>query len=382
MRSAESVPLSLTGPASHTIVREPGVGSLTIGPADAGGPRPDLVVGADDTINWSAFDGNTFWPRYLTYRGNDIGFFAWSMKRPVEGVTWIPQAAAEVDASQARIRELSVHLHAVGLDIVLPNDCSSFVAVGDLSQLKSKPAADALCPRLVFRPTTKPSRRADPLSLPNFPALAAATSVSVTVDPLRQAFDCTSLLQFPRTRHVSLRGRLTGLEALARFNDLVGLELRYCPDLSTLPPLDTWPDLTTFIGWNIDEATGKRLRTEIRSLTRTAGRQWEFASAKQLRSPEWFATEYGLPFSGWPAKAARVAVKEYRAAEAGMVASPSLRGAEAAIRAFVRAVNVLPAVETTEREDAAEAVVQLAASAPVDIAVDLALSWFESERDF
>jgi hypothetical protein len=40
----------------------------------------------------------------------------------------------------------------------------------------------------------------------------------------------------------------------------------------------------------------------------------------------------------------------------------------------------MPAIETSEREDAGEAVHQLATSAPIAIEADLAQSWFDAER--
>jgi len=387
----DALTLSLTGRASHTIVREPGVGSLTIGPPSRRGPSPDITVGADDKINWSAFDSLTVpagypWPRWLYYHGNDTGFAAWSMKRPIERFDWTPASAASIDASRARIGQFTVNVRTAPVDIVLPeslDDCRDFAAAGDLSLLSpALSAAAGLPPNLTFAPDTHPSRDAEPVRLPHFAALAGARSVAVSVVPLRQPFDCASLRQFPQARRVDLRGQFAGPAALASLTELTCLELRYCPDLSGLPPLSTWPKLTRIIGWNIEEAAGKRLRAEIRHLTKAAGRSWEHASMTQLRASEWFVTEYGLPFSGWPTKVARAAVKAYRTAEAGIAAPESPAAVEAAIRTFVRAINALPGIETGERDDAGEAVRQLAANAPFEIAPDLAQSWFDAERHF
>ena len=386
MVSSEAVTLSLTGDASHTIVREPGVGSLTIGPPTARGPRPDVIVGADDAIDWSAFDPLTVpagypWPRSLRYRGNDTGFLAWSTRRPIERFEWTPESAVAVDAGDARIEHFTVNVRTAPAEIVLPRPAdgwgNDFAAAGDLSLLSLALAAGGAVPaRLHFAPRTRPAPETEPVGLPQFAALAAAGSVAISVAPLRQPFDCACLLQFPRARHVLLSGQLTGLAALAHLTELTGLEVRYCPSLSDLPPLATWPKLNHIIGWNIEETAGRRLRAE------TSGRSWEYASVTKLRRPEWFVTEYGLPFSGWPSAVARAAVKAYRAAEQGIAAAASPADFEKAIRAFVRAINALPAIETSEREDAAEAVRQLAAAAPTAIAPDLAQSWFDAERDF
>ncbi len=389
MPDTETITLSLTGPASHTIVREAGRGDLRIGPVGGSARPPDVVVDPDDSINWAAFDPLTVpagyhWPRSLYYRGNDPGFFAWSARRRIEWFEWTPMSDAVVDAGEAQIGRLVVHLHTTNLTIVLPakDRCQYFQAMGELARLHPEHAPGAACPNLEFSPDTKPSRSTDPLALPRFTALADAASVHVRVKPLRQPLDCASLLQFPKLRDLALDGQLTGLDALARLTELTSLALRYCPNLSGLPPLDTWPQLTTIIGWNIDEAAGKRLRTEIRRLTKSAGREWQFASAAQLRPPAWFTTEYGLPFAAWPKSTARTAVRAYRTAEIAVTAAASPGDVETAIRGFVQAINVLSGIETTEREDAGEAVAQLAGHAPMPIAADLAQSWFDAERDF
>lgn len=97
------------------------------------------------------------------------------------------------------------------------------------------------------------------------------------------------------------------------------------------------------------------------------------ASVTRLRTAEWFERVHGLPFGSWPPSTARRATKAFRAAEAA-------DDPETGIRAFVRTINDLPGIDTIEREDAAEAVVQLAARAK--ISEDLALSWFDADRDF
>src|SRR5687768_7268122 len=43
----ERITLAFTGPDSHTLVREPGAGSVTVGPAGAR-IAPDLIVDVDD----------------------------------------------------------------------------------------------------------------------------------------------------------------------------------------------------------------------------------------------------------------------------------------------------------------------------------------------
>ena len=363
--------LSLTGPESHTIEVPAGQGSLSIGPLVPGGAEPDVVVGPEDVLDWTTFDafpvsGGYPWPRVLRYQGSDIGFLAWSQRRRIEQFHWIPTTSMTVDGSAARIEHLTVSLRDVGLTIVLPTTTSTFTAQGDLSRLQAAATADGTCPYLYFYPDTRTSRDAKPLELPPLPSLGAATSLYVGVQPLRQPFDCGSLLQFPDLTAVRLLGQLTNLQALAELPHLQRIQLNDCPDLTGLPPLTTWPGLRDFDASNIDAAAGRDLRQQLKS------RGLARASVTGLRTAKWFEQDYGLPFGAWPAATARRATKAFRAAEAA-------DDPETGIRAFIQAINDLPGIDTIAREDAAHAVALLAARAK--ISEDRALSWFDADRD-
>ncbi|WP_327011324.1 hypothetical protein OHA72_31005 [Dactylosporangium sp. NBC_01737] len=383
MSRDETSVISLTGPDSHRLVRSPGVGVVVIGPAGTT-PRPDLVVAAGDAIDWSVFDPFTVpagypWPRRIVYEGDDTGFFGWARRRPIETFDWRPRAAHAVDASAAQIGHLGITLRDAPLRLTVPSAPHGSLSVtGDLGLLTAAPADGDACPRLAFAPDTLPSPDAAPLRLPDLPAFAGAHSVDVTVRPLRQPFDCASLLQFPEVRSVALAGQLAGVDALARLRHLTALQLRYCPDLAGLPALHDWPDLTHLIAFNVEDATGRRLRGELRR----SGRQWRHSSVSQLRGPEWFATEYGLPFSAWQGRKAKAAVTAYRAAERDIAAATAPAAVEAAVRAFVGVINAMPGIETPDREDAGEAVFQLTAATPFGDLTEAALKWFDDARDF
>lgn len=366
--------ISLTGPDSHRLRMEPGVGSCAIGP----GREVDVAPG--DRLDWTVFDpfstpAGSPWPRWIDYEGDDTGFLAWSERRPIEGFSWTPHAAHDLDASRADIAGLSVTVRRAPLRLTLP--AGRFAASGDLTLLTPLLVPGAACPSLTFRPATSPGGR-PPCALPPFPALAGAESVDVFVPPLRQPFDCASLLQFPGVRHLVLGGSLTGLDALAGLPALTGLQLRYVPDLVGLPPLDTWPDLNHLIAWNVDDRAGRALRTEFRR----SDREWRSSSVSKLRGPDWFTTEYGLPFAAWPARSARAAVKAYRAAETAVRDAGTEAEIEAAVAGFVAAINRLPRIETTEREDAAAAVALLTATTPLGDRTEAAATWFDAARDF
>ena len=372
MPNAETLVLSLSGPGSHAIEVPAGQGSLSIGPVVPGESKPDVVVGPDDVLHWSAFDGLTVpagypWPRFLRYRGSDTGFLAWSRRRSIEQFTWTPTVPLTVDAGAADIHRLTVTLRGAALTIVLPTTTVSFTACGDLALLQAELAAGGVCPDLYFYPDTRASRDAEPLKLPPLPSLGEATAVYVGVKPLRQAFDCASLLQFPQLTQVRLLGQLSNLDALAQLAHVRRLQLGDCPDLPGLPSLTTWPGLRDFDASNIAAEAGRDLRQQLK------GVRLSHASVTGLRTADWFERDYGLPFSEWPSATARRAIKAFRSAEAA-------DDPETGIRAFTRAINDLPGLGTIEREDAGEAVALLAARA--GIAQDLALSWFDAERDF
>lgn len=385
--NVEPTSLSLTGPGSHMLVSKPGMGNVSIGSTGGRDGNPDLVVGADDRINWAAFNPSTVgyaWPRGIQYEGNDLGFFEWSERRPIETFFWTPARAVDIDARYARISRLWLTLRGAPMRIVLPRASNGLVNVsvtGDLSLLTVDLVAPDECPSLAFYPDTEPSREAEPLRLPTLEALAGCRSIDVYVSPLRQPFDCASLTQFSTVRHVSLSGGVANVAALADLREVETLRLLYCPDLSALPPLATWPNLRTVLASNIDQTAGKRLRAEIRALT-NSGRAWERASVTELRRPDWFDREYGLPFSQWSARTARAATAAFRAAAVTISACETQVDVERAITLFVDEINRMPNIYSVEREDVGEAVCQLAHMSPFDVPDDLALTWFDATRDF
>ncbi|MFC3448311.1 hypothetical protein [Amycolatopsis speibonae] len=133
---------------------------------------------------------------------------------------------------------------------------------------------------------------------------------------------------------------------------------------------------------NVEQEAGKRLRSELRHLVKKSGHVWQHSGVSQLRAPSWFVTEYGLPFSDWPAKACRFATKISRAAALGIANAKSPEEVAEAVRGFVRVFNDRPGIDTIEREDLGEAVALLVAEEPFAVTEELALSWFDQERDY
>ncbi|AXX31133.1 hypothetical protein KCV87_01210 [Actinosynnema pretiosum subsp. pretiosum] len=364
--------VSLTGPNSHVLVRRPGVGSLSVGPP--GSDRVDLVVGPDDQVDWTALDGletpaGGLWPRWVDYRGNDLSVFEWARARRVEGLHFEAASDVVIDASGSRFGSLTVNSggHCVRLRLAPAELCPRVALQGAPADFVL--AAGGALPELALALPATSAR-----ALPRLPVLADLTHLMVSTGPLDEPFDCRSLLQFPRLRSLALSGSLANLGALEVL-PLRQLQIRFCPDLSGLPPLRSFPELTSFLAWNVDAAVGRRLRTELRGPI--AQRLTGHSGVSQLRERPWFVEEYGLPFAGWAPRTGAAATKAFKVASKAIGRGGDVREA---VAGFVRRVGELPGVETGEREDAAEAAVLLGKIGGVDR--DTALGWFEAVRDF
>lgn len=380
--------LDLTGPGSHVLVREPGRGNVIIGPGGMD-QKADLRVASDDAIHWPAFDrfatpAGSPWPRHIDYQGNDSGFLGWSERRIIEQFTWAPAFAdtRRIDARAARIQTLRVRLDAAAghLDIVLPGGMHLGL-LGDLSRI----AVTGMAPEMLsLHP--KLGRRAGqaPYVLPDLGMLRTVTRLALYGEPMAQPMSLQGIERFSALEHLSLWGGFADWDALARLPCLKSLEIRFAPDLAGLPPLDSWPLLERFIGFNVDDGAGKRLKAQLKA--REKVRPWaDHTSVTKLRQPEWWQSEYGRPFSGWSGRMAKSANAAYDAARDALQSARDVGAVQAAIQAFTGHFNGVKGIETAEREDIGEAVWQFSQLARViDLGVteDLAQRWFDAVRDY
>ncbi|GAB7528133.1 hypothetical protein PS3A_05400 [Pseudomonas sp. 3A(2025)] len=381
--------IDLTGPASHTLIREPGVGLLRIGPA-ALGKNADLHVEAHQPLNWNVFDAfstpaGSPWPRVLSYTGSDSGFFAWACKRPIETLNWTPVLAGDtrLDARHSNIHQLSLDLSRSGghLHLTLPSHevwpHRHLSVEGDLTRF----SADGDLPSsLALAPTTLARKNAQPYVLPDMGELHRVDDLTLHNGPMAQPISLKCLARFPNLVSLSLRGHFCDLEQLAHHPALHTLQLRFMPELSALPPLDTWPKLESFIAFNVEEDTGKRLRQQLKKRT------WaRHASVSQLRKAQWWEAEFGRPFSGWPKRQATQANQAFDRALVQLSDAQDLTQAQAAITAFARCFNAFKGIETSEREDLGEAVWQLGQCADalrLGVTESMAQQWFDQVRDY
>lgn len=380
--------LGLTGPGSHVLVREPGRGNLIIGPAGMGA-KADLHVASDDVILWPAFEpfatpAGSPWPRHIDYHGNDSGFVGWSAQRAIEQFSWAPAFAdaRRIDARPARIQMLQIRLAAVSghLDIVLPRD-TRLGLHGDLARIT---VSGALPDLLSLHPALGRRPGLAPYALPDLGALQGVSTLALYGEPVAQAISLRGIERFAALEHLSLWGAFTDWDALARLPGLKSLEIRHTPDLEGLPALATWPSLERFIGFNIDDAGGKRLKAQMKA--REKLRPWAgYSSVSKLRKPDWWQSEYGRPFSAWSGRMAKAANTAYDAARQALEGAATVDAARAAIEVFARHFNGMTGIETAEREDIGEAVwqfSQLARVVELGVTEAQAQRWFDGARDY
>jgi hypothetical protein len=379
--------IDLTGPKSHSFFKGARDIDLTIGPA-SGGEIIKLYVAPDDRINWQVFtpfasQTGLLYPRGFEYHGGDTGFFDWAKERPITKMDWVPILSADttVDASQSKITELFINMkHGDGrLHLTLPEGCRHLKLWGNLSLL----TVDGTPPNwLKLRPSTSSYANTPPYLLPDLGPLEQVSRLTIDNLPVNQPVSLEFIERFPRLTSLSLSGAFCDLEKLAERVPLKRLSLNNMAHLDGLPPLTTWPELDTFTALDIEEKAGKDLRQQLKS--REAARPWiGHAFVRGLRKPQYWETN--RPFSSWPVGLARKANKAYDTAEAALAAASSIDDVKAALITFTIAFNKHKNIETVERENIAEAVWHLSRSqgaAELGVAEDMAMQWFDQNRDY
>lgn len=391
MGRKEQMYISLTGEKSHKVTIPLGQGSFSIGTKGVSKGNYDVWVEKDNSINWDAF--NEFftgygqnnkevypygdWPRFFYYSGNDQGFIEWSFKRKIEEFQWFPQTDVTVDLTKADIRELSVHTEKYIVQISTGDKLKSLILSGCLEKIVLKECTEI--PKLSFC-LNCPQTENVSYQLPAYKVLERATSVDINNSPIGTAFDCTSLLQFPNLINLNLTGNMINLSALAKLINLERIGLRFIPELQDMPELISWNNLSSFIGYNIEETAGKALRAELNQLLKE--KAMNFSGITKLRKKKWFITEYGIPFSGWEDKNAKIATKAYKVCLNEIKKSKTENELQEAIIKFIKTVNKLQGIETSEREDVGTAIEQLAEASPIEIPQEKWQVWFDEIREF
>lgn len=390
MNGENPTTISLTGEQSHSIKIPPGQGSFAIGAKGMDAKKYDILVDDELPLNWDAF--NTFftpsgkqqqdrypfgdWPRNFYYWGNDARFIEWSEKRKIEGFTWSPLKSITADFTNSKIDRLTINANEHPLELKLGNHRNLSLS-GNLANITVRATGEL--DSLSFYPVTD-KKKDSSYELPIFEAFEEVTSLEITVAPIGQPFNCESLLPFKKLKSISLLGNLSNLNCLKSFADLERLAIRYAPNLENLPSLNSWEKLCSFIAWNVEETKGKLLRSELKTLAKE--RELDYSSVSQLRKTIWFTTEYGIPFSAWDGKNAKVAIKSYKSTLKNLKKAKSEKEAKEILIDFIRVFNDLPNIETAEREDIGEAVDQLRQIPSFEIDEKKAAKWYDATRDY
>ncbi|WP_312798264.1 hypothetical protein [Tianweitania sp.] len=344
-----------------------------IGPKGSG--KPDLIVEPTSRVNWQVFDAISTgagynWPRFLAYEGNDVSIFDWLKTRETERLTFRPCADLTIDMSDARLDTLEIEPRGYGLRLTLPIGLRRLAIKGDPSVIDWAHTPDFDNIQVKISASTD----FDLTSLHGLKWRENIRYLGITRAVVGdEGFDCASLTQCKILQFLRLYGGMRNLEALSQL-PLQGLELRFVPDLSSLPNVSGWP-LQNLVAWNVDEARGNQLVTELKS----TGNEVRIS---QLRSKAWFVAEHGLPFAAWPKKNEKPASKAFKSAAKHLSKANAPVEAKAVIKAFADAINALDGIETSEREDAAEAVRLLAETRPDLISAEQAQSQFDVVRRF
>lgn len=384
------ISISLTSTNSHLFKIPLGQGSFSIGSVGMDKKKFDVLVEENLPIKWDAFDEFTtpaggHWPRFFYYWGNDLGFVEWSKTRVIEEFSIHPNEPITVDLRNSNIRNFSIEatIHPIKLILDSPITDSRFGLMklnlsGNLANFEI--ITNQANPFLSLAPFTDNRKTALAYKLPLLKNLETITSLDITVAPIGQPLDCKSLLQFPNLKNLNVTGNINHVNVLSDFLDLERLGIRYAPNLENFPSLNSWKNLKSFIGWNIDAITGKRLNTELKQLAKE--KELDYSSVSKLRSSIWFTTEYGIPFTNWESKNAKIATKAYKTTLKDISKAKTEKEVKTAIIKLVELINTLPNIETVEREDTATAVIQLVETSKLAIAVTTANKWFDESREF
>ncbi|MGI9652038.1 hypothetical protein [Chryseobacterium sp. RLHN22] len=390
MDREKPINISLTSTNSHIFKIPLGQGSFSIGEIGMDKKKFDVLVEKKLPINWNAFDEFTtpaggHWPRFFYYYGNDIGFIEWSKKRAIEDFFWFPTDEISIDLTNVQIRSFSIKANENRIKLILDNQnidkqfgLKSLNLSGNIENFEI--VSNNSNPYIRINPSTKKGKTELPYKLPVLKSLDTITSLDITIEPLGRAFDCEGLLQFPNLKNLNLSGNITNVNCLKDFKNIKRLGIRYAPNLENFPSLSSWDNFKSFIGWNIDEITGKRLNAELKQLTKE--KELDYSSVSKLRSSIWFTTEYGIPFTNWETKNAKIATKAYKTALKEIAKAKTENEVKTSIVGLVEIINKLPNIETVEREDTGTAIIQLVETSKLNISHETTNNWFDEIRDF
>ncbi|MDI2091198.1 hypothetical protein [Commensalibacter oyaizuii] len=359
--------LELTSGQIYQFKPEAGQGSCSIGNKNISKGKYDILLKEDAPINWDAFNGlftpaaedqseeypyGNF-PRFFHYNGNDTGFIEWSKKRKIEEFNWRPYNDVSINFAKAQIANLSIY--SAGNKIELHN-------------------ADQIC-------SLSLSGNIETIHIVN-PEKIRSIDISSEANII---FNCDYLLPFKNLRCLNLNGNVSNLHVLKQLTHIESLGLRYMPDLSGMPSLTSWPKLSRFIAYVVEDKQGKLIQAELKQLlkeNKLPKTENNFFSVSKLKSKLWFMGEANSFFASWSDKSEKKASKAYKLAVKVVSSVKTENEVKDVVFKFIKSINILPDIETTEREDVWDAIQQLVKACPFDISEEQIRKWFDEARDF
>ena len=371
------ITISLTGPDSHKFDLYFGEGHFSIG---AKGIKNNginkVMVDKDDVINWQSIDEACPWkPMAIYYTGNDTGFLKWAKEREIFNFSWTPLKKMKVDFSQTKIQSLFFYLD-YELEISLGDNIYTLDLYGNPNNLKILKCSKV--PDLSFH--FRKDKNIKKHTLPEYLPFKDVKKIYIELNANDVPFDCSSLLQFKNLKVLYLDGNLTNLNSLKELTSIEELGFWNVPDLSNLPPLETFKNLRNFVAQNIDAKTGEKLRKELKELKKV--KKFDFASVSKLRDKLWFITEYGLPFVNWEEELSKKATRTYKVCLNKIKIAENESEVKNAVVEFINKMNALDDIETQERDDICDALNIAIKNTKIEIKTKKLFEWIEETREF
>lgn len=357
----------------------PGETYLSIGIKGLDKGNIKVWVNPDDVINWDCLDvkapfDDSYLIHSVSYTGNDESFLEWTSKRKV-WFTWQPLKDVDIDLTDSKIDTLRI-ITDKKITLKMGPNQKEFTYTGNPANLIIKDWGNVYW----FWINISNEKISTTYELPNWGPIKNLKKVTIDTNPNGVALDCCSIEQFKGIEELSLLGNLTNLENLNEFTDLKELGFWNVPNLSGLPPIAIFKDLTYFCAKDIEKERGTILRKEVNKLKKT--KEFRHIYVGGLRDELWFKTEYGIPFTDWENDYGKKAMRIYKECLATVKKSQTEEELKQAIESYTMKMNKLKDIETVEREDIYTALCTIMENTKVKIDYNTWFNWFDNLREF
>lgn len=383
MFGVTQVLLSITGKDSHKLELEQGTGGITIGTEGETKEKVDILVDKDKSINWNTFNGFYVpatwekrhlypygtWPRGFRYYGNDLGFIKWSEKRKIENFHFFPSKEMSINLKNGNIDTFEIN-NKYKTELYLGKKLSYLILSGNLENYIVKECEGEKI--LFFYPKIEKGKTI--YKIPTYNTLKDTQEIHIYVKATSAPFDCSSLLQFKKLKTLYLIGNITNLNALSELKELEKIGIWDAPNLIGMPSLNTFKNLEELVAVNVGKKGGLLLRKQLKELSKV--RKLKLSVVEKLRDELWFKENYDLPFKYWIKENGEKANKAYKICLKNVKIANTLDEVQKAIMAFIKKINKLEFIETSEWDDFYDAINVIIKNSPIEISDDIWVKWF------